>query len=68
MVNKEGYTTASPTSVLPDDGVIWNRFKFGSFGKFGFLDAGNRNVVFMEVGRKFVCGIKEAIAVELKDS
>ena len=51
--------------IPTDSGIVRKSFQDRGFGKFGFLDAGNRNFVFVDKGRELIKGREEAIAVKL---
>jgi len=66
--NEEGYTpTRSVLTILSDEVIARKGFRIGFAGKFGFLEASDRNVEGGNKGVEFILGGKETIPIELEN-
>ena len=66
--NKEGYSsTRSVLTILPEKVIAREGFRIGFAGEFGFLEAGDGDVMGRNKVVEFILGGKEAITIELKD-
>ena len=58
-------TTSSGWAVATNCSIVFEREEVGGASEFGFLDAGNKDLMSFQEFGKLIVGIKNAVCIEL---